>query len=128
MVTPAAILTRISRVHSHIASASFLRFAGQFAEKLRPRCIMNAFGKTAVMGYAVDMQVLHTDDPEPINDLTALLMREVVTAKGYPLVYTGNSLAVLAAFRRPLCSTILMCPMPEAYSLPCSSILNPDCG
>ena len=74
MLTPAAILGGIGRIHSNITPASFFRFAGQFAEKFRPTRIMNAFRQTMIMRQAVDVQVFHTDDPIGIDDLATFLM------------------------------------------------------
>jgi uncharacterized membrane protein len=104
VVTPAAILRCVGRVYSYILPASFLRFAGQFAEELRPRSVMNALRKTVVVGHAVDMQVFHADDPAAIYKMAALLVREVVSSPGDPLMDTGNCLAMLeplwCAFRQ----------------------------
>ncbi len=98
VMTPAAILRRVGRIDSHVGSASFFRFAGQFAEKLRPRGIGNALRKTMVVGHAVDMQVFHTDDPVPLDNPAAFLMGEVVSSEGNPFMHTGNHLAMVLAF------------------------------
>jgi len=102
MMTPAAILGGIGRIHSNIPPASFFRFAGQFAEKFRPTRIMNAFRKTMIMHQAVNVQVFHTDDPRGIDDLATFLMGEVVTSEGYSFMHTGYSLTMLAPLGCPL--------------------------
>src|SRR5947209_1768968 len=102
MLTPAAILGGIGRIHSNITPASFFRFAGQFAEKFRPTRIMNAFRQTMIMRQAVDVQVFHTDDPIGIDDLATFLMGEVVTSECYSFMHTGYRLAMLAPLGCPL--------------------------
>ena|SRR3989442_3359731 len=99
MLTPAAILTGIGRIDSYICPASFCRFAGEFAEKFRPRCIMNALGQTMVMRHAVDLQIFHTDDTETINDLATSLMGEVVPFEPNMFMHTCHNFAVLASLR-----------------------------
>jgi hypothetical protein len=108
MMAPAAILRGVGRVHSKVAPTSFFRFAGQFAEKLRPRGIMNAFGQTMVMSHAVDVQVFHTDDPIAIHNLTTFLMGEVITSEGYSFMDTSDSLAVLATQKCPFCEFTML--------------------
>ncbi len=99
VLTSAAILTRIGRIDSHILPASFFRFAGQFAEKFRPRGVMNAFRQTMGMRHPVDMQVFYADDPEALNNAMAFLMREVLAPEGDTLMHAGNGFSVLPAFR-----------------------------
>jgi hypothetical protein len=94
LMAPAAILTRVGGLHSTLGSPSFFRFGGQFAEEFRPRCIMNAFRKTMVMGHAVDMQVLYANDSEAVNDLSAFLVREVIPSESDTLMHASHSLAV----------------------------------
>src|SRR5712692_3120917 len=99
MVTPAAILRCVGGIDFHELPASLFRFARQFAEKFRPRCIMNALGKTMIMGHAVDMQIFHRYDTKSVNDLTGFLMGEIIAPEGNPLVNTRYHLAVFLAFR-----------------------------
>ncbi len=96
MPTDAACLTRIGRVDSHVVSASFFRFAGQFAEKLRPGGIGNAFGETMVVGHAVDVQVFYSNHAVVIDDLAAFLVREVVASEGNPFMHASHNFAMLA--------------------------------
>src|SRR5947209_19871342 len=95
MVTPAAILGCIGRIHFDEGSPSFFRFGGQTRKELRPRGIGNALGKTMVMNHTVDMQVLDTDGAEAINNLAAFLMREVVSSERNAFMHTSDSAAVL---------------------------------
>jgi hypothetical protein len=103
MATPTAILRRVGRVYSYIVPASFFRFAGQFAEELRPRCIMNALSKTAIMGHAVDMQVFYRDDPVGIDDLSTFLVGEIVSFEPDTFMDMGDSLPMLPSFRCAFC-------------------------
>ncbi len=96
MSTDAACLTRIGRVDSHVVPASFFRFAGQFAEKLRPGGIGNAFGETMVVGHAVDVQVFYSNHAVVIDDLAAFLVREVVASEGNPFMHASHNFAMLA--------------------------------
>jgi len=102
MSTAATCLTRIGRIDFDNLSASFFRFARQLSKEGRPGGICNAFGKTMVMGHAVDMQVFNTDDAKAINDLATFLMGEIVTSECYPFMDTSNNLAMLATERSPL--------------------------
>src|SRR5258708_23168818 len=97
MMASAAILRGIGRVHCNVAPASFFRFAGQFAEKFRPRGIMNTLSETMVMSHAVDLQVFHADDPITIHKTTAFLVREVVTAESNPFMYPRNCFTVFSS-------------------------------
>ena len=101
MMTPAALLTRVGRVDSHIPPASFFRFAGQFAEKLRPRGIMNALSQTMITRHALDMQIFDADDSMGINDLAALLMGEVVPSERYAFMDPSHGFAVFPSLSRP---------------------------
>ncbi len=98
MVTPAAILTRISRVDFDKLAPSLFRFGSKFVEELRPGGVMNAFGKTVIMGHAVDTQVFHANDPEAVYDVPAFLVREVVAPEADTLMYPRHGLAVFAPF------------------------------
>ena len=102
MSTAATCLARIGRIHSHIAPASFFRFAGQFAEKFRPRGISNALSQTMVMGHALDMQVFYRNDPKVMNNLAAFLMGEIIPSELNPFMNPRHNLAMLASLRRPL--------------------------
>ena len=102
MVAPAAILTGIGRIDSDIFPTSLFRFAGQFAEKFRPRSIMNALSEAMVMGHAVDVQVFHADDPRGIDDLTTFLMSEIIPSELDPFMDSCHNFAVLASLRGTL--------------------------
>ena len=90
MSTPAACLTRIGRIDSNVLSPSFFRFGVQLTEEGRPRGICNAFGKTMIVGHAVDAEVFHADHSEAINNLTALLVGEVLPPPGNAFMDTGD--------------------------------------
>ena len=63
---------------------------------------MNALRQTMSMDHAVDVQIFHADDPETIDNATALLMREVVPSEGNTLMDPCDRFPVLVAFRRAL--------------------------
>ena len=99
VMTPATILRCVGGIDSNVQPPSFFRFGVHLTEECRPRGICNAFGKTMVMGHPVHLHVFDADDPEPINNLTALLMGEIVTSERYPLVDSCNYLAVFTPLR-----------------------------
>jgi len=103
MVAPAAILRRIGRIDFDEGSPSFFRFGGQSIKELRPCCVTDAFGKTMMVNHAVDVQVLHTDHSETINDLSRRLMGEIVSSEGNPLMNSGDDFAMLATFGCAFC-------------------------
>ena len=49
---------------------------------------MDTFSKTVVMGHPVHMEVFNTDDTKSINDLTAILMGEVLPFELNSFVYS----------------------------------------
>jgi hypothetical protein len=108
MVAPAAILRCVGGVDLDKLPASFFRFARQLREKGRPCRITDAFCQTMIMNHAVHMQVFHCNQTKPINNLTAFLMREIVTSKGDTLMHTRNDLAMLAPFRCAFCQLLML--------------------
>src|SRR5450755_3189106 len=102
MMTSAAILSRVGRVHFDQHSASFFRFAGEVVKKLRPCRVTDAFCQTMGVNHPVHMQVFHADHSEAIHDLPTLLMDEVLTPEGNALMNPRYCLAMRAAFRSPL--------------------------
>ena len=103
MVAPAAILRGIGRIDSNILSPSFFRFGGEFTEKFRPGCVMNALRKTMVMGHTIDVQIFNGYHTKPINDLAAFLMREIIPTELNPLMDTGYNLTVFPSLLRAFC-------------------------
>jgi len=97
MSTDAACLTRIGRIDFDQLSASFFRFARELTKECRPRGICNAFGKTVVVNHAVHLEVFYTDDPIGIDNLTTILMGEVLTPPGNPLMHASHDFAMLAS-------------------------------
>src|SRR2546421_1447939 len=102
MSTGATCLTRIGWIDFDQLPASFFRFAGQFAEELRPRGICNALRKTMVMGHSVNMEVFNRNHTETVYDLPTFLVREVIPSKLDTLVNPCYYLTVLATFRGTL--------------------------
>lgn len=103
MVAPATILGRIGRIDSYIMPASFFRFAGQFAEKSRPRGIMNAFRQTMIVGHTVHLQVFDADDPIRVDDLAAFLVGEVLPPELHTFMDSCHRFTVLMALGCTLC-------------------------
>ncbi len=99
MVTPAAILRRVGRVHSYVVPASFCRFAGQFAEKCRPGRVVNAFCQAMIMRHPVDVQIFNRNDARTINDLAAFLVGEIVSFELDTFMDTGDNLAMFPTLR-----------------------------
>ncbi len=52
---PDAIPTRVGRVDFRKLAPSFCRFGSKFAEKSRPRGVLNTLCQTMIIGHAVDM-------------------------------------------------------------------------
>src|SRR5207248_1971032 len=80
----------------------------QFAEKFRPRGIGNAFGQTMIVNHSVHMKVFHADHPKAIDDLSRLLMSEVISTERDTLVHTRYNLAMLVPLGGPLCQLALL--------------------
>ena len=97
--TGAACLARVGRIDFGELASSFFRFGVQLGKECRPRGICNAFGQTMIVGHAVDAEVFYADDPEPINNVTALLMGEVLTPPSGPLMHSSHGFAVLVTLR-----------------------------
>ncbi len=103
MVTPAALLRRVGRIDCDELSASFFRFARQSVKELRPGRVTDAFRKTMIVNQPVHLQVLHTDHPETVHDLSGLLMSEVVSSETNPFMDSRYDFAMLPAFRCAFC-------------------------
>jgi len=99
MITPAAILGCIGRVHSNIPSTSFFRFVGELPEKFRPRCIMNALRQTMIRHHPVHRQIFDTNHTETVYDLAAFLMGEGIAPEGDTFMDSGDYPAVLPTLR-----------------------------
>jgi hypothetical protein len=103
MMAPAAILRCVGRIDFDELSASLFRFTRQLTKELRPCGIMNALRQAMIMGHPVDMQVFYADDTVGIDNLSALLVGEVLTAERNPFMDTCNRFTVLASLRGALC-------------------------
>jgi hypothetical protein len=99
MFASAAILRGIGRVDSHIGPTSFFRFARQLTEKCRPGCIMNTFCQTMGVRHPVHMEVFHTDDTKPINNVTAILVGEVLPFERNALMHTSDNFTMFLVLR-----------------------------
>src|SRR5712692_7761959 len=92
MLTPAAILRCVGRVHFDSCSSSFFRFDEQLIKKSRPCCISNALRKTMIVRHPVDLQVFDSYHTKSVNDLATILMGEIIPSESNPLMHTGNYL------------------------------------
>jgi hypothetical protein len=104
MTTLAASLAGIGRINFDEAPASFCRFAGQHTKETRPGRVTDAFSQTMIVEHPVDLQIFHCNQPKLVDNLAAVLVREVGSTPANPLVYSGYnlalSLALTRAFRR----------------------------
>lgn len=100
MMTPAAILTRIGGVDLDELTPSFFRFGTQLGEKGRPCHITDTLGQTMVVDHAVDRQIFHGNDPVSVNDLSGLLMGEILSLERDTFMDSRHHLAMLATLRR----------------------------
>jgi hypothetical protein len=82
-------------------SASLFRFARELLKECRPRGICNAFRKTMIVYHTINGQVLDADHAKMIDNLTAILMGEVLTPELDTLMNAGYYLTVLPAFWGP---------------------------
>src|SRR5437016_6667762 len=103
MSTCAACLTRVGGIDFDSCSSSFFRFGEHLSKECRPRGICNAFGKTVVLGHAVDLQVFDADDPIGIDNVSTFLMGEVLPSESDPFMHPRDSLAMFAPFRGSFC-------------------------
>ncbi len=101
ITTHAASLTRIGWIDFDKRSASFFRFARELTKEGRPRGIGNTFGETVVMHHAVHAQILDRYHAKSLDDGTRLLMGEVLSSEGDPLMNTCHDLAVLTPLGCP---------------------------
>jgi len=105
MVAPAAILCRVGRIDFDEHSASFFRFARELVKELRPRRVTDALGQTMGVNHPIDVEIFDTDHPELIDDLSTLLMGEIVASPFRSFVDTRHHTALSAtffcAFRQP---------------------------
>ncbi len=99
MATPATLLRCIGWVDLDQLSASTFRLARQLSKERRPRCITDRFRQTMSMNHPVHVQVFNADDTELIDNLSALLMGEVLSPPRDTLMHTSNDFAMLASLR-----------------------------
>jgi len=66
---------------------------------------MNALGKTMVMHHPVHAQVFHRNHTEAVYDLSAFLVREIITLEGDTLMDTSNRFTMLTPFWGAFCQS-----------------------
>jgi hypothetical protein len=104
MPTLAASLAGIGRIYLDESPASFCRFAGQLIKETRPGRVIDAFSQAVVVEHPIDLQVFHCNSPELVNNLAAVLVREVGSAPANPLMHPGYHLALFTPLGRSLFS------------------------
>jgi len=95
MSTPATGLRRIGRIDFHELTPSFFRFGTQLREKGQPCRVTNRLGKAMGMQHPVHVQIFYADEAEAINNLTRLLMSEILPFELGTLMDSCNNLAML---------------------------------
>src|SRR5947207_731621 len=99
----AACLGCVGWIHQdHSATGAFC-LVRKVLDELVPGCITNSLGKTMVMDHVVDSQVLNGYDPTPVDNFPGLLVSEVGSPVGDPLMHSGERLPSLPATRGALC-------------------------
>ncbi len=99
MPTSAAILARVGRVHHYISSPGACSLIRQTGGEHRPCGGADALGETMVVEHVINGQILNRDSAMLVDDLPALLVREVLAAVGDALMDARHHLPTLAAFR-----------------------------
>src|SRR5437588_165770 len=70
-------------------------------EKGRPCCITDRFRQTMGVNHPIHMEIFHTDETGLIDNLSRMLMGEILTTPRDPLMDTSNNLAMCAPLWRP---------------------------
>src|SRR5258707_13550855 len=95
-------LTRVRGVHRHKAPTGPCCLVGEEVCELTPRGVQDALRETMVVHHPIDRKVFNGNHVEPIDDVAAVLMREVAATPGAALIDAGHHLAPLGALRRAL--------------------------
>src|SRR5437763_2215992 len=99
----AACLGCVGWIHQDHSATGALCLVRKVLDGLVPGCITNSLGKTMVMYHVVDSQVLNGYDPTPVDNFPGLLVSEVGSPVGDPLMHSGERLPSLPATRGALC-------------------------
>ena len=93
MPTARAISRRIRGIHGNKLPAGPYCLAGDQLRKLAPRHVVDALGKAMMLHPVRNRQIFEGDEIPGMDDLPALLMREIVTTPGDPLLRPRDHLA-----------------------------------
>jgi hypothetical protein len=99
----AACLGCVDWIHQDNSATGAFCLVRKVLDELFPGCITNRLGKTMVMDHVVDSQVLNGYGPTPVDDFPGLLVSEVGSPVGDPLMDSGERLPSLPATRGALC-------------------------
>ena len=99
LATGGAQLGGVARVYQNDSSASFCRFADGHMGELRPRHIQDAFAHPTALAHLQRGQIFKHDHLIGIDQLVALLVREVGPPICDPLVDTGQDALLLGVLR-----------------------------
>lgn len=94
--TLATGLTRIGRIDLEQLVASLFRFAHQLGKEHAPCRVTDRFRQTMIMNHPIDGQIFYTDHAKLIDNLSAVLVSEVLPSPRDPLMDTSNHLAMFA--------------------------------
>ncbi len=98
VATGTACLRRVCRVDLDELTPSFFRFGAQLTEKGRPCRVADALRKAMSVQHPIDVEVFDTDHAKSVDNLSGLLMREVISFERHTFMHTGNHLAMLPTF------------------------------
>ena len=86
MTAPATSLASVGWIYFNQLSASFCRFARQLVKEVTPGRVCYRLSQTVIVNHSVDVQILNRYQTVSVNNLTAVLVGEVVTSPANPFV------------------------------------------
>ncbi len=98
----AACLRSVGRIDLNYLFTSIFRFVFKGVKKHAPGGVSDTFVQTAELPHVVDTKVFYDNGVKRVNELSGLLMGEVMPLVGNPLVDSGNNFAGFSAFWRAL--------------------------
>jgi len=100
VATPTACLRSIGRIDLNYLFTSIFRFVFKCIKKHAPGGVSDTFVQGAEFPHIVDLQVLYDNGVERVNELSGLLMSEVMTFVGNPLVNSRNNFSGFSSLGR----------------------------
>lgn len=95
-----AVLARVGGVHPDNLPTGAFSLADNQSEERGPRRVTNAFGETAIVDHPVHRKVFDRNCTEPVDDLSGLLMREVLASPADTFVNPRDGFTSPDPFRR----------------------------